>query len=391
MTDANPRSVGVGGQPPTGLVEHRIVDAGGQTTVLGRRHELGGTEHAPVGVGPPGQGLLADDHPGGQVDDRLEPGGDGAVHGAADRGPPPTGRPRRARPRSGRRSAPSGSARPAWPGTWRCPPPARSSSASSRPRPGKATPMLTVGGHTPPSTATSSASERRRVSAMRLDLLDRRRLVDDHDELVAAHATDHAGPPTVCTMRSASDGEEPVAGGVPRASLTSLNPSTSTYSTARVPMALGSRRAWPSRERMVSRLARPVSGSDEDRAASSSWWARVGRDVGDLDDEAAGRAVLVADGADREVAPQVGAVVADEALLDAVGVPAPGEQLLLEREIDGDVVRMGDVGQAQLSAAPRGRGAGTRPWPGSRRGSARPGRPAPIAIGEWSKTCWTTD
>ena len=71
----------------------------------------------------------------------------------------------------------------------------------------------------------------------------------------------------------------------------------------------------------------------------------LGGDVGDLHDEAARVAVLVAHGAHRQVAPQHRAVDADEPLLEAVGV-APAElELLLEGDVDADVVGVGDLGE----------------------------------------------
>jgi hypothetical protein len=74
-----------------------------------------------------------------------------------------------------------------------------------------------------------------------------------------------------------------------------------------------------------------------------------GGDVGDLGDEPTRAAVLVAHGADREVAPQDRAVDANEALLQSVGVAAPDEQLPLEGHVDAHVVGMGHLGEVHLA------------------------------------------
>ena len=182
-----------------------------------------------------------------------------------------------------------------------------------------------------------------------LDLLDRGRLVDDHDELVAAHAPDHAGAAHGLHHAIGQHGEEPVAGGVPEGVVDLLEPVDVDVQHGQGAHGAGQPQGVAEQGEDGVAVGQTGEGVRRGTGGELVVVGPVGRDVGDLDDEPAGRAVLVADGADREVAPQVRAVVADEALLDAVGVPVPGEQLLLEREIDGDVVRMGDVGQAQLS------------------------------------------
>ena len=205
--------------------------------------------------------------------------------------------------------------------------------------------MLTVGRRTVPSTAISSDSARRSDVGHGLDLVDRLGLVDDHDELVAAHAADDAGPSDAADHAVGDHGEQVVAGGVAERVVDLLEPVDVDVEHPEGAHARGEphRVAEQGEDGVaVGETGERIGGGAHGQLVLTG---PLGGDVGDLHDQPAGMAVLVTHGAHREVAPQHGPVDADEPLLEAVGVTSAELELLLEGDVDGDVVGVGDLGE----------------------------------------------